>query len=160
MEWFQNEDFCRHCYPYLFPSEQFLAAKEEVSRILALAECEGERVLDLCCGPGRHAVEFARRGFQVTGVDQSPYLVSRARERASEAGVTIEWVSADMRTFVRPAAFDLACSLFTSFGLFRKEEDDLRVLRNIHKSLKEAGVLIIEVVGKECMVRTLSSRPE
>ena len=58
-----------------------------------------------------------------------------------------------MRNFVRPASFDLALSLFTSFGYFEDEQDDLRVLRNIHQSLKENGVLIIEVLGKERLAR-------
>jgi SAM-dependent methyltransferase len=54
-----------------------------------------------------------------------------------------------MRNFIRPASFDLACSLFTSFGYFEDEQDDLRVLKNIHQSLKENGVLIMEMLGKE-----------
>jgi SAM-dependent methyltransferase len=62
-------------------------------------------------------------------------------------------VEQDMRAFVRPASFDLACSLFTSFGYFENEQDDLRVLKNIHQSLQENGVLIIEVLGKERLAR-------
>jgi SAM-dependent methyltransferase len=58
-------------------------------------------------------------------------------------------VQQDMREFVRPGSFDLACSLFTSFGYFEDELDDLRVLRNIYQSLKENGVLIMEMLGKE-----------
>jgi SAM-dependent methyltransferase len=154
MEWFESEDFWRDFYPYMFPPERFSAAKEEVSRIVALTRCSGGSVLDLCCGPGRHAVEFAQRGFRVTGVDRSPFLQERAREHASEAAVSIEWVQEDMRSFVRPATFDLACNLFTSFGYFKEEQDNLRVLRNIHQSLKETGVLVIEVVGKERLART------
>jgi len=154
MEWFENEDFWRDFYSYMFPPERFSAAKEEVTRILALAQCSGGGLLDLCCGPGRHAVEFAQCGFRVTGVDRSPFLLDRGREHASKAGASIEWVTEDMRTFVRPAAFDLACNLFTSFGYFKDEQDDLRVLRNIHQSLKKTGVLVIEALGKERLART------
>jgi SAM-dependent methyltransferase len=154
MEWFESEDFWRDFYPYMFSPDRFSAAKEEVSRILTLTECSGGSLLDLCCGPGRHAVEFARCGFRVTGVDRSLFLLDRAREHASKTGASIEWITEDMRNFVRPAAFDLACNLFTSFGYFKDEQDNLRVLRNIHQSLKETGVLIIEVVGKERLART------
>jgi SAM-dependent methyltransferase len=154
MEWFESEDFWRDFYPYMFPPERFLAAPDEVGRIVALTQCARGSLLDLCCGPGRHAVEFARCGFQVTGVDRSPFLLERARERASEAGVPIAWVMEDMRSFVRPATFDLACNLFTSFGYFKEEQDNLQVLRNIHQSLKENGVLVLEVVGKERLART------
>jgi SAM-dependent methyltransferase len=59
-----------------------------------------------------------------------------------------------MRSFVRPATFDLACNLFTSFGYFKDEQDDLRVLRNLHQSLKDTGVLVIEALGKERLART------
>jgi SAM-dependent methyltransferase len=154
MEWFENEDFWRDFYPYMFSAERFSAAQEEVSRIVTLTQCHGGALLDLCCGPGRHAVEFAQRGFQVTGVDRSRFLLDRAREHASKAGASVEWIMEDMRSFVRPGMFDLACNLFTSFGYFQDEQDDLGVLRNIHQSLKQTGVLVIEVLGKERLART------
>jgi SAM-dependent methyltransferase len=154
MEWFENEDFWRDFYAFMFPPERFTAARDEVGWIVALTQCSRGSVLDLCCGPGRHAVEFAQLGFQVTGVDRSPFLLDRAREHAAQCGASIEWVMEDMRNFVRPAAFDLACNLFTSFGYFKDEEDNCRVLRNIHESLKQTGVLTIEVVGKERLART------
>src|ERR1700727_700124 len=115
MEWFESEDFWREFYSYMFSAERFAAAKDEVSRIMALTQSTGGNLLDLCCGPGRHAVEFAQRGFQVTGVDQSPFLLNQAREHASATGASVELIKEDMRRFVRPEAFDLACNLFTSF---------------------------------------------
>ena len=157
MNWFENEDFWRELYPYMFSAERISAAKEEVNHIEALTQCTRGKVLDLCCGPGRHALEFALRGFEVTGVDRSAFLLQRAHERASDAKVRVEWVNEDMRDFVRSATFDLACSLFTSFGYFREEDDDLRVLRNLHQSLKPTGVLVIEVLGKERLARTWQS---
>src|SRR5262249_2361234 len=125
--------------------------------IVALTQCTAGSVLDLCCGPGRHAVEFAQRGFQVTGVDRTSFLLDRARERASEAGASVDWVAEDMRRFVRTDTFDLAVSLFTSFGYFKDEQDDLAVLRNIHRSLKETGVLVIEMLGKERLARVFQN---
>ncbi|HEY6348164.1 MAG TPA: methyltransferase domain-containing protein [Candidatus Angelobacter sp.] len=157
MEWFENEGFWRDFYAYMFSPERFAAAKEEVSQIIALTQCSGGSLLDLCCGPGRHSVEFAQRGFQVTGVDRSTFLLDRAREHASQANVAVEWVQEDMRRFLRPAQFDLACNLFTSFGYFDKEQDDLLVLRNLYQSLKNGGVLMIDVIGKERLARTWQS---
>jgi len=58
-----------------------------------------------------------------------------------------------MREFARPAAFGLACNLFTSFGYFQREEDNLRVLRNIRQSLQEGGTLVMDMVGRERMER-------
>jgi len=153
MEWFQDEEFWRELYPYMFPAERFAAAGEQVEQILALAGTDGNKVLDLCCGPGRHAVEFAKRGWEVTGVDGSPFLLDRARERGTEAGVNVEWVLEDMRRFRRPRAFDLACSIFTSFGYFPEEEDDLRVLQNVKESLRDGSVFVMELIGKEFLAR-------
>lgn len=158
MQWFEDEAFWQSLYPYLFPVERFSTAPEQVSHILALTNSTaGGSVLDLCCGPGRHAVEFAQRGFHVTGVDRSGFLLDKARERAAEAGVAVEWVREDMRDFHRPGAFHLACNLFTSFGYFEREEDDLRVLENVCDSLVEGGAFVLDVISKERLARIWQS---
>ena len=125
MEWFESEDFWRDFYPFMFSAERFAAAAEDVNQILALTQCDGGSVLDLCCSPGRHSVEFARRDLQVTGVDRSPFLLERARAYAAESGISMELVQEDMRNFVRPQSFDLACNLFTSFGYFKDERENV-----------------------------------
>lgn len=153
MEWFESEDFWRDFYPYMFSADRFAAARDEVSRVMTLTGRTSGSLLDLACGPGRHAVEFAQRGFHVTGVDRSPFLLDRARENASQAGASVEWVMEDMRLFLRPGTFDVACNLFTSFGYFEDEQDDLRVLQNLYQSLKNEGVLVIECLGKERLAR-------
>jgi SAM-dependent methyltransferase len=155
MDWFEDEEFWRELYPYMFPAERMTLAAEQVAQVLALTGvAPGGTVLDLCCGPGRHSVEFAKHDFKVTGVDRSPFLLERARERAEEAGVSIEWVMEDMRSFRRTGAFDLACNIFTSFGYFEQEDEDLRVLGNLHESLRPGGILVMEMVGKERLART------
>jgi SAM-dependent methyltransferase len=157
MEWFDDESFWRDFYLFIFPPDRFAAAKDEVNQVMSLTQCGGGQVLDLCCGPGRHAVEFAHRSFLVTGIDTSAFLLDRAREHGLAVGVSVEWILEDMQRFIRPAAFDLVCNLYNSFGYFQNEDDDLRVLRNIHASLKENGVLVIDVLGKERLARTWQS---
>ena len=156
MRWYQDEDFWREMYPYMFPAEKFTAAAEQVSQILSLTAFESGPILDLCCGPGRHAIEFARRGYRVTGVDGTKFLLDQAKERAAESGQQVEWVQQDMREFVRPNAFGLVVNLWTSFGYFENDADDLRVLSNIFKSLWPGGVLVMDLFGKEIMARGLS----
>jgi SAM-dependent methyltransferase len=153
MEWFEDEGLWRELYPYVFPVERVAAAAGQVTQIVALTGVASGAVLDLCCGPGRHAVEFGRLGFRVTGVDRSRFLLERARERAEAAGVAVEWVLEDMREFARPGAFDLACNLFTSFGYFEREEDNLRVLENVRGSLRDGGTFVLDMVGRERMER-------
>jgi SAM-dependent methyltransferase len=91
--------------------------------------------------------------MRVTGVDRTRFHLDLARERARLAGVDVELVDADMRDFRRPAAYDLALSLFTSFGYFDARDDDLQVLRNVRSSLKAHGALVIDVMGKEWLAR-------
>ncbi len=153
MDWFSNENFWRELYPFMFSPERIAAAPGEVDQVLALAGFQGRSVLDLCCGPGRHSIELATRGFAVTGVDRSPFLLERARDRAAKAGVAVEWIEADMRHFERPSAFDLALSLFTSFGYFETDADNRQVLRNVRNNLAAGGTFVIDVLGKERLAR-------
>ena len=98
----------------------------------------GASVVDLGCGRGRHAIPLSRRGYRVTGVDLSEKMLGLARERAQREGASVVWVREDMRKFVRRGAFDACLSLFTSFGFFNDEENEL-VIGNVAKSPKEGG---------------------
>ena len=152
-EWFDHESFWRDLYPFMFPEKRLAAATKEAAELLRLTRPRGRAVLDLCCGPGRFSVALAKRGYRVTGVDTTRYLLGKARARARAARVKVEWIEADMRDFVRPGAFDLAISMFTSFGFFDDKREDLQVLRNMLESLKPRGVCLIDVMGKEHLAR-------
>src|SRR5262249_5690160 len=130
-EWFQNDHFWREFFPALFPAESFDQASDQIDKLLVLTKFAGRTVLDLCCGPGRHALALAKRGFSVTGVDLSPFLLSCAESRAAQLGVSVEWIIEDMRYFCRDNAFDLSCSMTTSFGYFEDEGENFTVLRNV-----------------------------
>ena len=80
----------------------------------------------------------------MTGVDLSEKMLGIARARARKEGVSVEWVREDMRVFRRPGAFDLCLSLFTSFGYFQDEENQM-VLDNVGASLKEGGGLLLDL---------------
>ncbi len=118
----------------------------------------GARVLDLCCGPGRFSLELTRRGHKVTGVDRTASYLSEARRRARGQGLDVEFVREDMRRFVRPRAFDVCISMFTSFGYFEKLEDDLKVCRNAYRSLRPGGRFLLQVGGKEWLAREFRPR--
>jgi ubiquinone/menaquinone biosynthesis C-methylase UbiE len=154
-EWFENEDFWREMYPFMFDEQQFATADEQAQKILKLTGIRRGAVLDLCCGPGRHSVVLAKRGFQVTGVDRTRFLLNKARRRARSARAKVEFVRSDMRDFMRPDTYKMALCLWTSFGYFDNKDDDRRALRNMFESLKPGGACIIDVFGKERIAKIL-----
>jgi SAM-dependent methyltransferase len=137
----------------MFNDDTFASAAEEVNNLVELAGIQPVRILDLGCGPGRHALPLARAGYAVTAVDTSRLLLDQLKEHIGD--LPIEPVEADMRTFRREHAFDLALVMWTSFGYFRKEADHLQVLDNIRHSLTDQGRLILDLVGVEYLARNL-----
>ena len=154
-EWYADEGFWARISPFLFSKESFERAEDEVAQLIALTSIERGTALDLCCGPGRHAVPLAKQGFAVTGVDLTPNLLEQAKQRADAAKVAVEWVEQDMREFVRPGAFDLILNLFTSFGYFQTEAEEMKTLKNMVESLTDDGVVVIDTLGKEALAERL-----
>ena len=154
-EWFDDDSFWRELYPFMFSEKRVADADGQVAKALALIKPPGKSVLDLCCGPGRCSIALAKKGFRVTGVDKTTYLLKKARAQARTARVNIEWVQEDMRDFVRPASFALVLSMFTSFGYFDDRQDDMTVLQNMLTSLQPGGACLIEVLGKERLAKIL-----
>lgn len=155
-EWFEDQDFWLAYAPLMFDESRWAEVPEVVDRLQRLSSLHaGGRVLDLCCGVGRHSVEFAKRGFPVTGVDiTEAYLDAAAETAAAEAvGTALELICDDARRFSRPGYFDLCLNLYTSFGYFSRREDDLLLLANCAKNLAPGGRLILETVGKETAAR-------
>jgi SAM-dependent methyltransferase len=159
ISWFDRDEIWKDLYPVLFHKERWERTPEAVDLLLALAPIPAEgKVLDLCCGPGRHSLELARRGFRVTGVDRTCEYIEEARSRAEAEGLEVEFVREDMRRFRRPSSFDAAINLFTSFGYFDDPEDDYRVLANLHESLVPGGPLAMDLMSKEICARGFRER--
>jgi SAM-dependent methyltransferase len=157
--WHESDDFWEATAPIMFGNQRWEAAPVEVDQVVRLLGVSpGATILDLCCGPGRHSLEFARRGFSVTGVDRTAVYIERAQEQAAAEGLAVEFVQEDMRRFCRPQAFDAAVSLFTSFGYFEDPAENRQVLANIRDSLRDEGSLILEMMGKEVLARIFRER--
>lgn len=152
--WHQDEDFWKTFQPYMFNEERLEEAPEEIEDLLTLVDVKPDaKILDLCCGIGRHSVGLSKRGYEVTGVDATEEYLNRAKERAREENVEVEFVKEDMRKFSRPESFDLVLNLYTSFGYFEEREDDKMVVKNIYEFLKPGGVFVIDIKGKEVLAR-------
>ncbi len=158
-DWFNDDSFWETFESYMFSPERIESTRAEVDAMTRLLGIQsGAKILDLCCGVGRHSLEFARRGFDVTGVDRTRTYLDKARGIAATEGLSIAFVEADMREFVRPDAFDGAINYFTAFGYFDDPADDLKVARNLRTSLKPGGRLILDLNGKETLAAKFRAR--
>lgn len=110
----------------------------------ALGLKPGARVLDVPCGAGRHALELAKRGALVLGVDKTAAYLAAAR-RAGARQPRARFVRGDMRRLPYRGEFDAAMNLWTSFGYFARYADDLKVLRGVARALKPGGRFLIDV---------------
>ncbi|WP_461517991.1 class I SAM-dependent methyltransferase, partial [Porticoccus sp.] len=111
--------------------------EEEVNHL------KSTRILDIGCGTGRHSIELAKRGYSVTGVDLSECQLSRAKQKAKERGLEIDFQLGDARDLGFVEEFDLAIMLCEgAFSLMETDEMNFRILENAAKSLKSEGKLI------------------
>lgn len=106
-----------------------------------------DRILDLCCGQGRHSLELARLGYQnVEGLDRSRYLIQKAKGRSKSAGYKIRFREGDASKLPYATdSFDAVLLLGNSFGYFETLQDDLRVLKEVMRVLKPWGKLLIDI---------------
>jgi len=155
-EWFEDEEFWTAYAPIMFDEERWAEVPtviDEIESLAGLNPCAS--VLDACCGPGRHSLELASRGYRVTGIDITDAYLEAARESA--AGLpgpgAASFIHADLRSFESPAAFDLAINLYTSFGYFSDPAEDIAALRRLRAALRKGGALVLETTGKETAAR-------
>jgi ubiquinone/menaquinone biosynthesis C-methylase UbiE len=112
------------------------------------------RLLDVACGSGRHALELARLGWSVSGVDYSPELLERARANAAEAGVELELHEQDMRELdVRGEPFDAVTCLFDSIGYPQSNDGIVAALTGMRRQLGPGGRLAVEFLHAPALVR-------
>lgn len=157
--WHEQDDFWETFAPVIFNEKVMSAAPQEVEQVVRLLNLQpGSSICDLCCGVGRHSLELARRGFEVTGVDRSAPYLDEAKKKAKAERLNIEFVQADMRNFCRPDSFDAVISLYTSFGYFQDPAENKAVLENVYQSLKRDGEFVIELMGKEALARIFRER--
>jgi SAM-dependent methyltransferase len=149
-DWFENDAFWEAFYPALFGRARWESAEGEAAAALKLLGLPGgARLLDFCCGPGRHATAFAKLGLRVVGVDRTAFYLGKAREHARASNVAVDFVQSDVRGYRSEEPFDGAVSLYTSFGYFEDAQEDGRLLERLRMLLRPGGRLLMDMMGKE-----------
>jgi SAM-dependent methyltransferase len=148
---FFDGDYLRIFLPVL-PDERTAAEVNAVVERLGLAP--GARLLDLCCGHGRHAVPLAQLGYRVTGLDRSRPLLERAAALAAAGGERVGLVRADMRRLpFADASFDAVLNLFNAFGYLEDDTQDELALAEVARVLRPGGRFLQELANREALVR-------
>jgi len=133
----------------------------DVDMVIRVAGLEpDDRVLDLCCGQGRHCLELSRRGFRsVVGIDRSRYLIRLARRRAAQQGLSASFHEGDARKFrLKQHDFQCVTLLGNSFGYFDHERHDLAVLRGVARALAATGVVVLDLTDGSWMRENFEPR--
>ncbi|UOE92139.1 class I SAM-dependent methyltransferase [Alkalihalobacillus sp. LMS39] len=121
-------------------------ASSELEKLLPFISInENMTVLDLCCGYGRHSRYLAQRGWRVTGVDLSTPLLQEAITLSLNE--PIQYMRCDMRNLPFHTEMDLVVNMFTSFGYFKTDEDNEKVIQGVNRALVPGGYFIFDYLN-------------
>ncbi|RPI77532.1 MAG: class I SAM-dependent methyltransferase [Desulfobacteraceae bacterium] len=120
---------------------------QEVDFIVRELHLQGhERILDLACGFGRHALELSRRGYAVVGVDITPEFIEQARKQAEAEQLTAEFICADLREIAFDPEFDVVLNLADgAIGYLENDRENLKIFDLISSALKPGGKHLLGV---------------
>lgn len=117
----------------------------DLPHYLALAQAARGPVLELACGTGRLTLPLAKSGIPITGLDLNEPMLRLARQRAQEAGLRVDWVQGDMRSFDLKRRFKLIILAYNALQHMETLEDITAVLTNIHRHLEHDGIFALDV---------------
>jgi cyclopropane fatty-acyl-phospholipid synthase-like methyltransferase len=124
----------------IIPAELTVKEIEFILRYFNLTK--GDKVLDLMCGYGRHAISLAQNGIEVTAVDNLKEYIDEIRSIVNDEGLSVKAVKADIITYIFNDTFDLAICMGNSIGFFSRDEI-IKLLSSVSRSLKKNGQLLI-----------------
>ncbi len=154
MSWFENW-FDSPFYPILYSDRNEEEAQKFIDNLIREIPLQTPGpLLDLACGRGRHSKYLAEQGFEVTGVDLSEKSIEYAQQFSHS---NLQFIQGDMRTFNANKCFEYILNLFTSFGYFDSEEEDIQVFKNVHSQLNTSGWLIQDYLNAHWVEDTLVS---
>jgi SAM-dependent methyltransferase len=143
-----NDDYLRTCEK--LTDEQYAREVDFIEDSLGIER--GGAVLDLGCGTGRHAIELARRGYEVVGFDLALAMLARAGDEAQEREAKLTFVQGDMREMTFEEQFDGVYCWNTTFGYF-EEDKNAAVIDRVHRSLRAGGLFLLDVANRDFLIR-------
>jgi 2-polyprenyl-3-methyl-5-hydroxy-6-metoxy-1,4-benzoquinol methylase len=106
------------------------------------------KIIDIGCGTGRHAIELSKRGYSMTGIDLSESLLEKARGKAKQKGLQIDFFKHDARNLPFDKQFDVAIMMCEGgFPLMETDEMNYEILKNVSQSLKENAKFIFTTLN-------------
>lgn len=152
-EWFASW-FDTKYYHTLYKNRDDNEAKAFIKKLVEnLKLSKGQKVLDLGCGKGRHSVTLNELGYDVLGADLSSNSIDFASKSSKE---NLKFIVHDMREIIPNVSFSAIFNLFTSFGYFDEESDNLKVLNAAHQMLNDKGVLVIDFMNTTQVINSLT----
>jgi len=149
MDWFE-EWFDSPLYEKLYANRDEQEAQQLIAfleQTLDVSDCSS--ILDLGCGRGSHAINLGKKGYQVKGIDLSEEAIHTAREQAEALGLeNVSFEVRDMRNPL-PETFDAIVNLFTTFGYFKKDDENALVLDSAVNMLNDRGVFVLDYLNAQ-----------
>ena len=122
------------------------ASKNEAEKVLHLLGAKRGHILDWCGGWGRHAIHFAKKGFEVTILDFVDRYLETAKQKFQEKGLTLSTIESDCRNTPPEIQADFAVCLLNSVG-FLDYKEQLKAFNSLHGAMKPGGKIIIECMN-------------
>lgn len=133
-------------YDYLVAGVDYDDWLDYIEKILGRYGYRAKRVVDLACGTGNTVLPFARRGYEVTGVDIAPTMLALARQKAEGEGLKAEFLEQDMRELTLPGPVDLFTCYHDGLNYITDTEDLKKVLEKVYHYLEPKGLFIFDLV--------------
>ncbi len=150
-EWFVSW-FDTNYYHTLYKHRDYKEAENFMRNLVSFLQLKKEAVLlDLACGKGRHAIYLNSLGYNVVGADLSKNSIKKAKKHENNS---LKFVEHDMRNPFT-SKFDVILNLFTSFGFFEDDNEDIASLQNIKNGLNEHGVAVIDFMNCKKVISNL-----
>jgi SAM-dependent methyltransferase len=142
-------------YHILYANRDHREAEYFIDKLfVALHLNEHSKVLDACCGKGRHSIYLNKKGCEVTGIDLSHQSIAYAKKYENDK---LQFFEHDIRNEFYSNSFDYVLNLFTSFGYFKRENENIKAIKVFAKALKPKGKLLIDFLNADQVCSSIKS---